>query len=354
MHQLLFAGLSFDPAIRGILVVTVAVAILGGSVYLIVASNTGARLGLLIVLGSLFGFLSILTGYWWITPPGIGPRGQDPSWKPIEIVVHEPNNAQGPAKTEVVNLLPDPTDTRIPTAAQVIAAHPELAGDIVGKPVNASLTDIAAIKHGDVFTGANVLKQYYGIDATQPSELQGDRTLNGWQVVTTGQAGEASAAADAALVESKLFPDATAYKRVGAYEWNDEQTRQEACPNSEGVQAHNFLPPDFTCRAWFRIRKTAQLFHPPRYQVIQVQPVVPQETKEGEAPPIPKVDTTKPVVSVVLIRDQGNVRAKPAYFFAICFSLFLVFVLILHYRDKTLMKNVADAEAAKAEAKTKT
>jgi len=353
MQQLLFAGLSFDPAIRGILVVTIAVAILGGSVYLIVATNTGARLGLLITLGSLFGFLSILTGYWWIQPPGIGPSGQAPTWKAVEIVVHEPGSTQGPARTEVLNQLPAPEDTRLPTAAQVIADHPELAADLVGKPENASLTDIAAIKRGDVFLGADILRQYYGLKSTQPSEKAGDDILQGWRVVTTSQAGEASAAADAALVESKLFEDATKYKKVGAFEWNEEETRQDACPNSEGEKANNILPPDFMCRALFRVRKTFRLFHPPRYQVIQVQPVITQEAQEGEPPPIPAIDPTKPVVSVVLIRDQGNVRAKPAYFFAISFSLFIIFALILHYRDKTLMKNLADAEVAKAEVQQK-
>ena len=47
----------------------------------------------------------------------------------------------------------------------------------------------------------------------------------------------------------------------------------------------------------------------------------------------------------MLVRDHGNVRSKPAYFFVICFSLFVVFVLMLHYRDKTLKKNLAEAEA---------
>jgi hypothetical protein len=208
MHHLhLFAGLSWDPAIKGILVVAVGVAILIGSVLLIVGTNTGSRLGLLITLGGLFGWLSILTMYWWIQPPGIGPRGQDPSWKPVEIYVHEPG--AGPAKTEVLDLLPEPAT--LPTGAQVIAEHPELASQIVGKPENTSLSDIAAIKNGDTFTGADILKQYYGISppsrATRPamtSSRAGSRHGLG--------AGEASAAADAAIIESGLFPDATGYK----------------------------------------------------------------------------------------------------------------------------------------------
>ena len=57
------------------------------------------------------------------------------------------------------------------------------------------------------------------------------------------------------------------------------------------------------------------------------------------------MDTSKPVVSVVLVRDLGNVRLLPAIYFVICFSLFIVFLLLLHYRDKTLQKNLAEAEA---------
>jgi hypothetical protein len=339
----LFAGLSWSPAISGILTVAVAVAILGGSVYLLIATNTGARLGLMIALGGLFGFLSILTLYWWITPPGIGPRGQDPSWKPVEIYVHQPDGAQGPAKTEVLQSLPDPST--LPTAAQVVEAHPELAKQLVGDPANATLSDIAAIKVGDTFLGSDILMQYYGIATTQPAP--GESKLNGWKVITTSQAGEAAAAADAALVDSKLFKDATLYKKVGAFETGGDQTRAEACPDGEGDQSHNLVPSDAICRAVFRIKKTLNLFHPARYQVIQIQPVIQQEAAPGEAPPVPVVDPTKPVISVVMIRDQGNVRAKPAYFFAICFSLFIVFVLMLHYRDKTLQKHLEEAEALK-------
>ena len=69
------------------------------------------------LFAGLFGWLSILTGYWWISPPGIGPGGQAPSWRPLEIYVHEADGSQGPAKTEVLNLLPDPAT--IPSAAPV-------------------------------------------------------------------------------------------------------------------------------------------------------------------------------------------------------------------------------------------
>lgn len=353
MH-LVFAGLSWNPAISGILTVTVAVAILMGSVYLIVATNTGARLGLMISLAGFFGWMTIMTLFWWIQPPGIGPRGQDPSWHPLEIYVHEKGGTQGPALTEVLNKLPDPS--LIPSPVQVIEEHPELKAQLVAKPENTTLSDIASIKVGDSdFIGANILKQYYGLDTTTATTVGGDRKLDGWKIVTTSQAGEASATADAAIVAAKLpgIADTTAYKKLNAYETGGDQTRAEACPEGEGDSSGNLVPPDTMCRAWYRIKKTAWLWHPPRYQVIQLQPVIHQETLPGEAPPIPKVDPDKPVISVVMIRDQGNVRAKPAYFFAISFSLFIVFVLMLHYRDKTLQANLAEAKALEAAAKKK-
>ena len=78
----LFAGLAWNPGVRGILVVSVGVAVLMGSVYIILATNTGARLGMLLALTGLFGWLTILTLYWWISPPAIGPRATTPAGHP--------------------------------------------------------------------------------------------------------------------------------------------------------------------------------------------------------------------------------------------------------------------------------
>ena len=61
------------------------------------------------------------------------------------------------------------------------------------------------------------------------------------------------------------------------------------------------------------------------------------------------VDETQPVVSVVLVRDLGDVRLIPFLYFAISLSLFVVFAWVLHNRDKVLMKNKAMAEAATKE-----
>ena len=53
----LLAAIQFDPHIRGILVVLVGVGVLIGSVYLLLATNTGIRNGFLIAMAGLFSFL---------------------------------------------------------------------------------------------------------------------------------------------------------------------------------------------------------------------------------------------------------------------------------------------------------
>ncbi len=51
----------------------------------------------------------------------------------------------------------------------------------------------------------------------------------------------------------------------------------------------------------------------------------------------------------MLVRDLGQARLLPAVMFVCSFALFVLFVLLLHYRDKTLQRNMeasAELEAA--------
>jgi hypothetical protein len=327
-HLILFAGLSWDPAIKGILVVAIAVTILMGSIYLIVATNTGARLGMLISLAGLFGWLSIMSLFWWIQPPGIGPSGKLPSWQVEEIYIHDASSP--PAQLDQLNNLPDPS--QVVTAREIIEANPDIAGDFVTKPENTTLSDVAALAPDDnPLLGSQLVPQ--------PDEL------GGWRVISTSQAGEGQAAADAALVASGLFTDATGYKKLNAFQYGqDKDALKQECDltNQAGL-----IPSDPLCRVWQRVRATFDLFHEPRYQVVQVQPVIQQTAEEGQPPPTPIIDESQPVISVVLLRDEGSLRAKPAYFFVISFSLFVIFTLMLHYRDKTLQQHLDDAKAGK-------
>jgi len=58
--RFVLAGISWDPNIRGALVVLTAIVLLPGTVYMVLATDTGARLGLLLALTGLFGWMSIM------------------------------------------------------------------------------------------------------------------------------------------------------------------------------------------------------------------------------------------------------------------------------------------------------
>jgi hypothetical protein len=75
-------AVSWEPEIRGIVVVLISVVVLIGGTYLIVGTNLGARLGVLVVLAGFFGWMMTMGAIWWVY--GIGLTGPMPSWKPAE------------------------------------------------------------------------------------------------------------------------------------------------------------------------------------------------------------------------------------------------------------------------------
>ncbi len=85
------AALSWEPEIRGLLAVAIGFVVWCGSVYLLVATNSGARTGLLIALAGLFGWCGIMGIIWWSY--GIGWVGEEPSWQAIEVNFDDLNAA---------------------------------------------------------------------------------------------------------------------------------------------------------------------------------------------------------------------------------------------------------------------
>ena len=95
--------ISWDPPIRGYLVVATGVAVLCGSVYLLLATNTGIRLGFLIAAAGLAGWMTIMGLVWWLY--GIGWVGEDATWQVREVVVSEqPEDTSGAATEEARDL----------------------------------------------------------------------------------------------------------------------------------------------------------------------------------------------------------------------------------------------------------
>lgn len=305
------AGIGWDPEIRGILTVLVGFTVLMGSTYLLVATNTGVRLGMLISLAGLFGFMAIITLFWWLVPPGIGPRGTSPSWEVKEVWVDD----AVPPVTESAQSLP--RDGDLPDPEAIVEENPELQGEFNHAPI---LSDIAGVA---------------------PELVPGPDELGGWRIISTANAGEAQAAADEYIAENGPFGEVTEYVKLNAFETGGKPKRTVECPDDG----------DLICRARHRITLALTPTHPPHYAVVQVQGVLTQEAVPGAAPPTPIADESQPVVSVIMVRDLGSVRQTPATYFVISFSLFVVFALMLHYREKTLNANLEAAEKAAAEAK---
>src|SRR5215203_3406712 len=81
----LLAGIAWDPQLRGFLAVLVGVVVLMGSVYLLLGTNLGSRLGCLVALSALFGWLTLMGLTWWLYGT-IGMLGEAPKWEVKEVV----------------------------------------------------------------------------------------------------------------------------------------------------------------------------------------------------------------------------------------------------------------------------
>jgi hypothetical protein len=292
---LLLAGISYDPEIRGVLVVATAAAILCGSVYLLLSTNIGARLGFQVALAGLFGWLMLLSVFWWIY--GVGAIGTLPSWRVEEINVGDVGSAQ---LEEARDLVPE----NIPSVEDILADHPELADEFdPGKVI--TLSELAALPDlpDDV--------------AEELHDLPGE-----WHVLSQAAIGDAQAAADAALISGEgglQFAANTDYVLVDGFTRGGKPLRE-----SDSLWD----------RATNRVYRALHVLNPPKYVVIQVQTAESQAVPEGNAPLPARPDPDEPVVSVIMIRDLGTRRLPPAVLTFMWGALFAVTCVTLHNRDK--------------------
>ena len=116
-------GLEWDPHVRGFLAVFAGFCVWMGSIWIIVSSNSGVRLGTLLSLAGLFAWLTIMGSIWWLY--GIGWAGDAPIWEEVEIV--EGTDAEGHltfAALDEANLL---RTESIPSAHEAVVAAAEAA-----------------------------------------------------------------------------------------------------------------------------------------------------------------------------------------------------------------------------------
>ncbi|MEO7572615.1 MAG: hypothetical protein ABIX10_09275 [Acidimicrobiales bacterium] len=273
------AGIAWDPQLRGFLAVAVGVVVLLGSVYLLLGTNLGSRLGFLIGASAIFGWCTIMGLTWWVYGT-IGMLGEAPKWEVTEVVYPGVEDADlSEARVLDTSSLPDPEAFR------------ELDGDAV--------------------------------EALSDDEAS---TLGGWELLPEANPsfGEAKATVDEYFIAN---PDeelglAAAEDYVTAYSF--ERGGKDGLPDD----------PSRLDRITTKLKSTFwQVQHPPHYALIQVQPVRVQEPVPGEAPPTPEANPAQPVVSVIMERNLGDVRFPGAMLTIGSGALFAVSVLMLHRRD---------------------
>lgn len=75
------------PTILGVLVVVAAVALFMGTVYILLATNLGSRLGFLVTAAGLSGFMVLLSLLWLTNPSPVNTlKGRIPAWKAVEAI----------------------------------------------------------------------------------------------------------------------------------------------------------------------------------------------------------------------------------------------------------------------------
>jgi len=330
----LLAGLAWDPEIRGALAVLTGVVVLMGSVWLLLATNMGVRLASLLALTGLFAWMTIMGAFWWVR--GIGYHGDPPSWQLVEIVEGDLDKAA----LDQATLLPTPYQAPSPYELAILSGDPDVIAefgpvtrDNVDPELIAGLSDAeidALVADLDARHREATLSEMAAVfpDVVQQAIDDGLIDIDGWRLLSTAQSGEAQASALEYLAESEFAPDG-GVKVLDAYDIGGKP----GLPDN----------PSRWDRIWTWIRNAVRITHPTHYAVVQVQPALDQPTVPGQAPPRTKVDPAQPVISIVMVRDLGNLRLLPGLFTIGSGLIFAALATMLHERDKLAMARLAES-----------
>lgn len=296
MTNVLLASLTWDPGFKGLLTVAVAVAVLCGGVALILSTNSGARLGFLIALTGLFGWFFVMGIIWAIY--GIGYKGPAPTWKVVDYTTASPSSS----KIAVADTLPLPSD--LPDAVEVRNSSPELLKEYPAEGKDPNLGDLVTID-------------------TQ-LEDQINAGLGPWKILPTSNkfTGESQS-----VVGEYLGPDDAAVFAGGA---SDYVVLDSFITGGKKGRSDNSV----IGRITYKFTSTVEFDNPNLYTAVQLQPVIPQVTKDGQAPPLPVANADAPVYTVILERDRGALRLPSIVFTIFSGLIFAVTANMLHRRDK--------------------
>jgi len=306
LQQLAFIdGIAFDPFFRGLLSVLTGLVVLVGGTYLVIATDTGVRLGFLISAAGFFGWLFLMGIIWTIY--GIGWAGQAPTWSLLEINVDDAGDGDDGLLyseiTEVTALAPS-------SGGLPDGGLGELIGDIDDP------------------------------DAAQAVALESSEELDldGWRYLVTSDPirGEAQASVDAFLVEEGVFETGEFIpEQYGAFIVDGK-------PRLVVDEDDNWFVEQGK-RIVHTVRETVfNPVHGDELIVVQVRETVAQPTLPGQAPPVATPDESTAVVSVIMVRDRGGpfpalfsgLRFTPAMFTVFNGLIFAAFAWNMHVRDQ--------------------
>jgi hypothetical protein len=282
MQAGLLGGITWDPFIRGVVILAVFIVVLPGSVYLLLATNTGARLALLLTAAGLTGFMFILAILWMVLS-STADVGRVNSWRPLQIVT---GDFQSQVTVRGSQNFPIDAIANLPSAPKSLRnAH-----------------------------------WYWPLQSCPVDDY--------WHKENPAKLTDTESAADKVLVPSSTggptrsqlttpFTLATDYVYIDGF----EKGANGGCLFA--IKRHKIYLP---------------LGRGPHYVIMRVQPALPQPaTSTAKAQP----DTSKPYTYVILERDLGSVREPQLIMAVVMGLLFLILCDTLHRRDKEIARRRA-------------
>jgi hypothetical protein len=203
-----------------------------------------------------------------------------------------------------------------------------------------------AVERNDLRKQYTTLSQIMSVapDFIEEQEATGAiPSLNGWEVMNTSEAGEAQSTAGAGIVEHEGFD----------FESQNEFRFLDAFRIGGKPRLDRDIDPlctfcaDNLRRGWHWIANSARIKNPTEYSVVQLQAVSEESliAVEGEAPRFAEVDPDAQIISVVMVRDLGNLRFPPAMITFGSLIIFLTLAYMMHVRDLESMARVEEFEA---------
>lgn len=303
---------TWDPGFRGALSVLVSVVVLCGGVFLLMATNSGVRLGFHLALTGLCAWLAVMGVVWVLY--GIGPRGPAPRWEVIDVVRSNPAAATVDSRIEVARSLPLPA--QLPEPLELRDESEELLAAFPPEGNDPTLGDLV------------------GVDEELKAQI--NEQVDPWRVLETSNkfTGETQAVVGEALGPNGqgIFESPSDYVVLESFLTGGKLPRTD-----DSILAR------IEWKAASIINVNPDTF----YAAVQLQPVIPQEARPGQAPPSPVIDESQPVYTVILERVDQHLQRLPQFIFTL--AMFLATAVLawqLHTRDKLAEAQRAAGNAA--------